>query len=93
LKNIKIDLPKAEVERCHNELVEREVHNLSLRNIPQDDIDKYRKDIEEKLRPLAEDEVKLFYIFEAIAAKEGLKAQNNFGETVLGFLLSLAHYE
>jgi FKBP-type peptidyl-prolyl cis-trans isomerase (trigger factor) len=93
LKNIKVDLPREEVERCHKELIEREIYNLRLRDIPEDDIEKYKKDIEGKLRPLAEDELRLFYILEAISHKESIKAENNLGEVILGFLLSLARYE
>ncbi len=93
LKNIKVALPQNEVERYHNELVNREINNLRLRSIPDEDIEKYKKDIEEKLKPLAEDEVKLFYILEAIANKENIKAENNLGEIILGFLLSVAQYE
>lgn len=93
LKHIKVDLPEEEVERCHKELIEREIYNLRVRNIPEDDIEKYKKDVEEKLKPLAQDQVKLFYILEAIARKEGIKVENNLAEVMLGLLLSLAHYE
>lgn len=93
LKNIEIDLPKSEVERYQKELVNREIHNLRVRSVPDEDIEKYRKDIEDKLKPLAEDEIKLFYILEAIAKKENIKTENNMGEVVLGLLLSMAKYE
>ena len=93
LKNIDVALPQNEVEHYHKELVNREIHNLRLRNVPNEDIEKYKKDIEEKLKPLAEDEIKLYYILEAIAKKEGLTIENNLGEVVLGFLLSIAKYE
>jgi FKBP-type peptidyl-prolyl cis-trans isomerase (trigger factor) len=93
LKKIKFDLPKEEIERCHKDLIEREIYNLRLRNIPEDDIEKYKKDIEDKLKPLAEDELRLSYILEAISRKEGVKAENNLGEIILAFLLSLARYE
>ncbi|MCK9573385.1 MAG: hypothetical protein M0R20_03165 [Candidatus Omnitrophica bacterium] len=93
LKSIDVALPQNEVEHYHKELVNREIHNLRLRNVPNEDIEKYKKDIEEKLKPLAEDEIKLYYILEAIAKKEGLTIENNLGEVVLGFLLSIANYE
>jgi trigger factor len=93
LQGITVALPQNEVEHYHKELVNREIHNLRLRNVPDEDIEKYKKDIEEKLKPLAEDEVKLFYILEAIANKENIKTDNNLGEIILGFLLSLAEYE
>ncbi|MFA5007850.1 MAG: trigger factor [Candidatus Omnitrophota bacterium] len=93
LKSIDVTLPQNEVEHYHKELVNREMQNLRVRNVPEEDIEKYKKDIEEKLKPLAQDEIKLYYILEAIANKESLKAENNLGEVVLGFLLSIAKYE
>jgi trigger factor len=93
LKAIDIALPQNEVEHYQKELVNREIHNLKLRNVPEEDIEKYKKDIEDKLKPLAQDEIKLYYILEAIARKENLNAENNLGEVVLGFLLSIAKYE
>lgn len=93
LKSVKIELPKVEVERHHKELVDREIYNMQNRGISAEDIEKHKKDIEEKLKTVAEDEVKLYYILEAIAKKENLKAEHNLGETVLGFVLSQAKYE
>ena len=93
LAEVKLDLPKGEIERHHNELVEREIYNLRRRGISQEDIDKYKKDLQEKLEPFAEEEVKLFYILEAIAQKEGIKIDNNIGDVVLGFILSKAQYQ
>ena len=62
LKNVKMDLPKREVERQHKELMDRVIYNLRSRGIPEDDIDKYKKEVQDKLKPIAEDEVKLFHI-------------------------------
>ncbi|MEI8350488.1 MAG: trigger factor [Candidatus Omnitrophota bacterium] len=93
LKTFTFELPKDEVDHYHKELIEREIHELRVRNIPDQDIEKYKKDIEEKLKPLAQDEVKLFYILEAIARKENIAVEQNVAEVVLGLLLSLAVYE
>lgn len=90
---VKVDLPKSEIDRHHKMLVDREIYNLRLKGVSQEDIDKYKVDLEDKLRSLAEDEVKLFYILEAIAQKENIKKDNNLGEVVLGFILSQATYE
>jgi trigger factor len=92
LDKIKTDIPRHELEERHKELMDRELYHLRSRNIPEEDIEKYKKDIEEKLKPLAEEEVKLYYILEAIAKKEGLKPEHNLGEVVLGYLLSQADY-
>ena len=93
LKSIEVALPQKEVDHYHKELVNREIHNLRVRNVPEEDIDKYKKEIEDKLKPLAQEEIKLYYILEAIAKKENLAVENNLGEVVLGFLLSQAKYE
>jgi FKBP-type peptidyl-prolyl cis-trans isomerase (trigger factor) len=92
LKQVKFEIPRAEVERHHKELIEREVYTLQQRGISEPDIEKYKKDIEEKLKPVSEDDVRLFYILETIARKENLKIDNNLGEMVLGLLLSQSHY-
>jgi FKBP-type peptidyl-prolyl cis-trans isomerase (trigger factor) len=92
LKNIKVDVSKTEVERHQKELVDREVYNLQQRGVPEKDIEKYKKDIEEKIKPMAENEIKLLYILDAIANKENIKAGNNFAEAVLGFILSQAQF-
>ncbi|UCG35005.1 MAG: hypothetical protein JSW17_05815 [Candidatus Omnitrophota bacterium] len=93
LKNIKFDLPQSVVERHHKELVEREIYNLRMQGVAQDDIDKYKKEVENKTQSLAEDEVKLFFILEAIAKKEDIKIERNLRDVVLGFILSCAEYQ
>jgi len=93
LKTFKVDLPKDEVLRHHQELVEKETYNLQRRGVPQADIDKYKKDLEERLKSVAEEDLKLFYILEAIAKNEGIKVDNNLGDVVLGFVLSHAQYQ
>ena len=93
LKEFKIDLPKDEVERHQKELIDREIYNLRSRGVSQEDIDKYKKELEDKVKPLAEEEIKLFYILEAIGKKENMKLDNNLGEVVLGFILSQAQYQ
>jgi FKBP-type peptidyl-prolyl cis-trans isomerase (trigger factor) len=93
LKSFKFALPSSEVQRHHQELVNREVYNLQSRGLPKEDIDKYRKELEDKCKPMAQDEVKLFYILEAIANREGIKVDNSLADVVLGFVLSQAKYE
>ncbi|NQT28212.1 MAG: hypothetical protein HQ570_01285, partial [Candidatus Omnitrophica bacterium] len=92
-KTFKVDLPKDEVARHHQELIERETYNLQRRGVSQEDIDKYKKDLEGKLKPVAEEDLKLFYILEAIAKNEGIKVDDNLGDVVLGFVLSQAQYQ
>ncbi|HIE36388.1 MAG TPA: hypothetical protein EYP89_04025 [Candidatus Omnitrophica bacterium] len=92
LKRVKIEAPKKIVEDYHRRLVERKIYHLRLRGISEDDIEKYKKDLEEKLEPVAEDSIKLSYILKAIAEKEGIKVDNDLEEIVLGFILSCAEY-
>lgn len=93
IKEVKVELPKSEVERHHKQLMERELYNLQARGASEADVEKYTKEIEEKIKPVAEDEVRLFYILDAIARRENIKAENNLVDVVLGFILSLAKYE
>ena len=93
LKAFKVELPKDEIERHHQELVDREIYNLQHRGVSQEDIDKYKGDLSDKLKPVAQEEIKLFYILEAIAKAEGIKIDNNLGDVVLGFVLSQTVYQ
>ncbi len=92
LKAFKVDLPKDEVARHHQELIDKEIYNLQRRGVPQEDIDKYKKDLGEKLKSAAEEDLKLFYILEAIARNEGIKVNDNLGDVIIGFVLSHAIY-
>jgi len=93
LKAFKVDLPKDEVARHHQELIDKEIYNLQRRGVPQEDIDKHKKDLEEKLKSAAEEDLKLFYILEAIARNEGIKVDDNLGDVIIGFVLSQAVYQ
>jgi len=92
LKNVKVDLPAEEVKRHLSDVVDRQMYSLQQRGTSKEDVEKYRKDLEEKLKDVATDEVKLFYILEAIAKQEGIKIDNNLGEVILGLILSQAQY-
>ncbi|MCM8831110.1 MAG: hypothetical protein NC918_02830 [Candidatus Omnitrophica bacterium] len=92
LKNIKFDLPKVEVEKIHQQLLERQMYTLTLQNIPQDDIEKYKKDLQEKLKPIAEEQTRLLYILNAIAQRENIKIENDLN-VVVDFILSEAIFK
>ncbi len=93
LKAIKIDVPKAEVERYRQQLVERQTQQLQQQGIKDQDLEKYKSDFEKKLKPIAEEEVKFFYILRAIAKKEKIKEGRGMAEAVLGFILSEAIFK
>lgn len=91
LKKVKIDIPDSAVERHHKELMDREIYNLQLKGLSEADLDKYSKELEEKLKPVAKEDVKLSYILDEVARKENLKGSNPI-EAALGFILSKADY-
>ena len=93
LKNVKIDVPRGQLEQHHKELVDREVYSLQYRGVSEADVEKYKSEIENKLKAAAEDDVKLFYIFEAIAQQENIAIDKSMADTVLGFILSEATYK
>jgi trigger factor len=90
LKSVKVEVPKAEVERYHKQLVSRQIQQLQQQGIKQQDLEKYKSDFEKKLEPMAKDEVKFFYILRAIAKKEDIKEDQQMAEAVLGLILSEA---
>jgi len=94
LKRIKVDVPDSLVKEQHDKLFQQELHNLKNRGLKEEDVNKYSDEMKEKLKPLAEKQVKLFYILEAIAKKEALEVdQKSIFEVVLGFILSCAQYQ
>jgi len=93
LKAVKVDVPKSEFEYYHKQLLDREIYNLQRQGISDQDLDKYRDDLKERLKPLAEAEIKLTYVLEAVAKNEKLKTEANLVEVVFGFILSQAKYE
>jgi len=94
LKKIKVEVPVKVAEEHTRKLVGQEMYNLRAKGVSDEDLKKNLKDLEEKCRPAAVDQVKLYYILEAIAARENLKfdSQNIF-ERVMGYLLHLAEYK
>ena len=93
LKECSVDLPAAEVERHKEELLNRQLYQLSMQGIAQEDIDKYKSDLEAKLKVAAEDDVRLFYILEAVARREQIPVDDNLANTVFGYILSQAQYQ
>ncbi|MCM8787438.1 MAG: hypothetical protein NC935_05215 [Candidatus Omnitrophica bacterium] len=92
LKNIKFDLPKVEVEKMHQQLLEHQIYTLKLQNTPPTDIEKYKKDLEDKLKPVAEEQTRLLYILNAIAQRENIKVENDLN-VVIDFILSEAIFK
>ncbi len=93
LKSIKVDIAKSQLEQHQKELVSREVYNLQYRGVSPEDVEKHKEEIEKKMKTVAEEEVKLFYIFDAIAQKEGIESNDKMINVVLGYILSVAEYK
>jgi FKBP-type peptidyl-prolyl cis-trans isomerase (trigger factor) len=93
-KKITIDLPKSEVEGHAKQLINNELQRLASQGIQEADIEKYKGDLEGKVLPLAQEQIKIFYIFDAIAKKENINVekQEDLGQVILGFLLSQVNY-
>jgi len=74
-------------------LVEEEMRRIQIQVDAKEQIEKYRKDIENKLRPYAQQRLKLFYILEAIAKKENLDVERNLlYDVVISYILSHAQF-
>ena len=93
LKKIRCDVPSKILADHYQKLIEQEIYALKLKGVSQEDIDKYRKDLEEKIKPLAKDQVQLYYILKAIAEREQLTVEDQaVYETVVSYLLSCAEF-
>ena len=93
VKRIKIDVPRSLCEEQYDKLFQQEMYNLKLKGAKDDDLKKYQDDIKKRLEPIAETQVKIYYIIAAIAKKESLAVdESNIYDTVIGYILSCAKY-
>jgi len=93
LKRNKVDVPPSQAKEHQRRVLDRQLHNLRLQGMPEEEIKKHEDELTEKIRPVAEREVKLYYILENIAKRENLKIGPDLVSTVLGFILSCAEYK
>ena len=93
LKRVNIEAPKSVLDDHHSKLLDQEIYKLRMKGIKEQDLEKYTEDLKDKLKPLAEKQVKLYYILEKIAQKEFLEVTyNNIFEVVISYILSCAEY-
>ena len=90
LRLTSFSLPSSLVNKRLAELVEREKFNLALRGIPEEQIRSKEKDLREKLKENAEEQVRIFLILEKIATQENIPLDENMPRNVMEFLLSQA---
>ncbi|OQX88300.1 MAG: hypothetical protein B6D55_00695 [Candidatus Omnitrophica bacterium 4484_70.2] len=93
LKKIKVEIPQKTLKDFLERLVEEEMRKVQIEINAKDRLEKYRKDIENKLLPYARQRLKLFYILETIAKKENLKIERNLlYDVVISYILSYAQW-
>lgn len=90
--NKEAQVPKTMLEESHRRAVEQEVENLRGQGVKDDDISKYRKDIEDKLKPVIENNLKFYIVLENIGQAESIKDDDGqrLIDKVLSFVLSQA---
>lgn len=86
-------LPSSLVNKRLEELVEREKIDLALRGIREEEIKKKESELREKLKDIAEKQVRVFLILEKIAQEENFILDENMLKNVMEFLLSQAVWE
>jgi len=92
-KRINTEVPATLVGEQQERLFNQEILNLKTRGAKEEDIKKYENDIRDKMKSVSQKQIKLYYILEAIAAKESLTVdEHNLTESVLGFVLGCAQY-
>ncbi len=94
LKKIETDVPGKVVEEHQKKLLNQELYNLQAQGLPKEEIERHKKNLQEKIGPLAKDQVKLYYILEAISQKEQLAVDSrNLYDVVMGYILAHAVFE
>ncbi len=92
LNLLKPEVPQSDIERYQAQLVNQQIQQLKQQGIKQEEIDKYKDNFTQKLKPVAETEVKFFYILAAIAKKEKIKEDQQMANAVIGLILSEANF-
>lgn len=91
MDKVPFDLPESVVNEQKQRIVYQQRHNLMQRGIGKEDIQKHYDDIEKGADKMAKEQLRMFYIFEAIAKNEKLTfTQNNLMDLVIGTLLTKA---
>ncbi len=89
LSKVKFDIPKSLVEEQKKDLITSQLIELRRRGISEEEVKKHYQEISKRAQVLAEEQIKLYYILEEIAKREGLKYnKDNLYEVVMGFILS-----
>ena len=93
LTSVPLDVPATVVERQQEELMRREAYRLQTSGVAKEDLEKHTEELKKKTQGMAVEQVKLYYIFEAIAKQEKFPLESNVADYVMGFILSQAVYK
>jgi len=93
-ENKEVIVPPTMLNETHKRLVEQEIESLRAQGMKDEDLSKYRKDIEEKLKPAVEKNIKFHIILENIAETESIKEDDSrhLIDRVVAFILSQADF-
>ena len=70
-------------------LLTQQIMEMRNRGISEEDFKKHYDQISQRVEALAKDQVKLYYILEEIAKKEGLQTEKkDIYEVVIGYILN-----
>jgi len=91
MAKVPVLVPEAVLNEQKQRIVYQQRYNLMQRGIAKEEIQKHYDEIEKGAAKMAEEQLKMFYIFEAIANNEKIVfTQNNLMDLVMGTLLTKA---
>lgn len=95
LKNSELEVPQSSLAKQLEYLLEDTKHRMAHQGVKKEEIDSKEQTIKEKLKPLAENDVKLYFILDKIAELENIKVDKPEQKTakVMEFLLKEAKWE
>jgi len=93
IKGASLSLSSSLVNRRFEELLSEAKVNLALQGKTKEEIATLEPELETKLKPEAENQVRIFLILEEIAKQEGIPQDNQMSQRVMEFLLAEANWE
>jgi len=92
LKDVQFELPKSMVERQLKDLAYHTKVDLSMRGVTKEQIEAEDENIQKRLEPEAQKQVRIYLILEEIAKRENIPVDNSMPRKVMEFLLSQANW-
>ncbi|MCM8774179.1 MAG: hypothetical protein NC820_05545 [Candidatus Omnitrophica bacterium] len=92
-RRVKFNIPPLYLKKVQESYFNRYISNLKRQGAKEEEIKKYEDNIREKIKPIAEKDVRFTFIVEAIAKKENLEVKKDyFIEAMIGYICSCAEY-